>query len=197
MFYYKGAIHFLLTMPKKFLYPATGFSCQLESHRCEANTRTGNQCRRRAVIGSSPALCWNHLLKEKHLRIATSLLANAGKGLFAFDITKDVGEIVFKRGDYIVEYGGEPITQDVLNQRYGIGTAPYGVEVKKGRSFEDGACRRGVGSHSNTFVRNQNARLGIGRGGIVKLYATKVIRNGEEIYVGYGKAYKYAGHVTR
>jgi hypothetical protein len=40
-----------------------------------------------------------------------------------------------------------------------MGTAPYGVEVKKGRSYEDGECRRGIGSHSNTFVRNKNARL--------------------------------------
>ena len=181
----------------KFVYPATGFSCPLESHQCEANTRTGGQCRRRAVIGSSPAVCWNHLLKEKHLRIAPSRIPNAGKGLFAMDPSKDVGEIVFRPKQLIIDYGGQPITQDVLNQRYGHGTAPYGVEVRKGRSYEDGACRRGVGTHANTFVRNQNARLSIGRGGIVKLYATRAIRNGEEIYVGYGKAYKYAGHETR
>ena len=186
-------------MPKTFHYPDTNFSCQLVSHRCEATTRANMQCKRRAVIGSSPHLCWNHLLKLKHLRIAPSLMPNAGKGLFALDPSREEGFILFRPKQLIITYGGEQIDQRELNDRYGEGTAPYAVEVSKRRGlYEDGACGRGVGANVNTFTRHQNARLGIGQGGATKLYATKVIRNGDEIYVSYGRGYHgFADHYTR
>lgn len=184
-------------MPKTFHYPATGFSCRLESHRCEALTKMGDQCLRRAVIGSFPALCWNHLLKNKHLRIAPSHLPNAGKGLFVMDPSKAERSIIFRPNQLIIEYGGENIDLEELNKRYGEKTAPYGVEVKQDVKYEDAACQRGVGAISNTYPRHQNAVLKKGRGDVIKVYATKNIRNGDEIYVPYGRGYRFEEHETK
>jgi hypothetical protein len=183
-------------MPKRFTFPTTGFSCMLSSHQCEATNRNGHRCRRRTVIGVG--LCWNHLLSIKHLRIKESSVENSGLGLFAMNSAMPENAIVFKKGEMIIEYGGEDIDIEELNNRYQDRTAPYGVQKKKDSTYNDSACVRGIGSNANTQVGKQNARLGIGAGDIVKVYATKNIRNNTEIFLAYGNSYnKFEEHVTR
>ena len=57
----------------------------------------------------------------------TSTIPHGGKGLFAFDKTKENNEIVFKKGTVICEYGGEFITYDELDDRYGDYTGPHAI----------------------------------------------------------------------
>ena len=87
-----------------------------------------------------------------HLRIDTSTIKKGdrsiGKGLFAAGIP---GSIVFCKGEVVVYYGGNKLTTEQMNKRYGEFTAPYGLEVgKKGEEVVyDGVCDRGVGNLVN------------------------------------------------
>jgi hypothetical protein len=161
----------------------------LACERCQGKTKGGNQCSRKTCIGSG--WCYIHLLNEKQLKIQTSAIPNAGKGLFAMDKTKAANAIVFKVGAKIIEYDGELVDSDTLEDRYGDETAPYGIHINRDR-FEDGALHRGVGTLVNQSPRAAmtNARFGVSRNRIV-LFATKNIRNGQEVYVRYGGEYRF------
>ena len=184
-------------MPKKFRFPSTEFECPLASHQCMAITASGTQCRRRTVIGVD--LCWNHLLKLKHLRIKRSIIPHAGLGLFASDPSRPADAIIFRPKQMIVDYEGEDIDIHELNRRYDEETGPYAVERIENRAYQDGACERSVASNINRSslgLRN-NARLGKGRHGYIRVYAAANIRNGQEILVSYGRTYRMAEHSTR
>lgn len=182
---------FLVNQPGQV--PALAFSCKLQCVRCDGTTAKGARCKRRVCIGTP--YCPAHLKKEMNLNIADSLLAGAGKGLFAYDPDDpDGNEIVFRPKDVIVQYDGEIISEAELGERYGEHTAPYGLQEKYGVMYtEDGACRRGAGTLANHKPHSQaNAKLSFGSGRRrFQLVATKNIRNGQEIYVSYGRAYKF------
>lgn len=163
------------------------FRTKLESIQCKDKRKNGQQCKNKTVMGSSH--CYSHLLYKHSLRIKESNLLNAGLGLFAIDaMNKDDNAIIFRKGDTIIEYAGEIIDEEELEERYADKTAPYTVAISKD-VYEDAAKIRGVGALANTHPRNNNATLSVYRGK-AKLKATKNIRNGEEIYLSYGKAYK-------
>jgi hypothetical protein len=131
---------------------------------------------------------WMVLYKHK-LRIKRSELLNSGLGLFAMDpMNSDDHTVLFKKGDTIIEYAGEIIDIEELENRYDNKTAPYTVQISK-NVFEDGAAVRGVGTLANTNPRHNNAKLSIYRGKAT-LKATKNIYNGDEIYLSYGRSYK-------
>lgn len=184
-------------MPKKFKFfkpheinPV--FECELESTRCTGTKANGQQCTKRSVIGVP--FCWIHLLKDRHLRIKDSNIQGAGKGLFAIDKSRPVGEILFRKNDKITNYDGEILTREILTQRYGEYTAPYGVEVNYNHNiYEDGACKRGVGNLVNHQSQAQtNAKLSTNKNrNRIILIATKNIRNGQEIFVNYGSDYAF------
>ena len=165
------------------------FRGSLACERCQGKTKGGNQCSRKTCIGTG--WCHTHLLNEKHLRIQTSSIPNAGKGLFALDETKAPGEIIFKIGAKLIEYNGELVDSATLEERYGDETAPYGIHINRDR-FEDGAIHRGVGTLVNQSItaNKTNARFGVSRNRIV-LFTTKNIRNGQEIFVRYGNEYRF------
>jgi hypothetical protein len=175
------------------------FNGQLQSLQCEFIKKDGERCRRRCVIGLP--CCHSHLPIKYHVQVRNSLLVDGGKGLFAYDRTKEPNEIVFKgarttrhskvSGDRICPYYGEMLNTEQMDARYKHHTAPYGIEVKSGR-FEDGALERGVGSLINHKPRGQaNCEFTVsGNPGRVFLRAVKNIRNGEELYVSYGRGYK-------
>ncbi len=163
------------------------FRTQLKSFRCSDITKKGVQCKRHCVIGSS--YCRTHLAYNHHLTIKKSNIPNAGLGLFAFDpMRSDSREVLFKPGDKIASFSGEIIDRDELEERYDGHTAPYPVAISK-NVFEDGAKYRGIGSLANTLVGRNNATFSVYRGK-ASLKCTKTIRNGDEIYVAYGKSYK-------
>ncbi len=139
--------------------------------------------------------CFQHLRKYKHLRIGTSTLAGAGKGLFAYDKAKGVNDIVFKEGEEIIPYDGELIDEEELDNRYTEHyTAPYGIEISKIKDlYEDGALHRGVGSlvnHAN--MSKADVRFSITKKDRVVLRATKAIRNNQELFVNYGREYRFS-----
>jgi hypothetical protein len=100
-------------------------------------------------------------------------------------------EVVFRAGDIIIEYDGEKVPNDDLDERYGDYTAPYGL--KHGSNVEDGACRRGAGTLANHAPRSRaNARYSFStRDKVFRLVATKNIRNNKEIFCFYGTDYHF------
>ena len=177
------------------------FECNLESLKCLAIKKDGHRCKNHCVIGTP--LCWVHLLYQKNLRIKPSTVHEFGKGLFALNPKLPADTIMFRKGDTIAEYNGQRIDERTLIQRYGGYTAPYGVELKK-NTYIDAACLRGVASLAN-HTNNQrllNAKLVQVYTTLpqtIKLKATKNIRNNTEIWINYGRAYRFnknAEHYT-
>ena len=167
----------------------TLFRAKLHSIQCEANTKAGIRCKRKCVIGSP--FCNVHLKYDHDLQIKKSLIPNAGKGLFAIDPhDKNGHEVIFKKGDTIANYNGEIIDRNELINRYGDGeeTAPYAIQISQNR-FEDASIIRGIGSLANTKANHNNSTISLSRG-FARLKATKNIRNGDEIYLSYGRAYR-------
>jgi len=163
------------------------YRTKVESLQCIETTKKGSRCKRRCVIGSP--VCCTHLSYAYNLKIKPSNIPNAGKGLFAYDpLSGDPNEVLFNREETICQYKGEIIDKDELIRRYANKTAPFAIGVSA-NSFEDGARVRGIGSLANTNPGNNNATLSIYRGR-ASLKATKPIRNGEEIYLSYGREYK-------
>ena len=189
-------------MPYVFKFFISGtlvFEAALVSERCRGITKEGHRCKRMTVIGKG--LCYNHLLKEKNLRIKQSTVRGLGKGLFALDNNQSRDEIVFKKGEKIIEYGGEVLTSEELDDRYEDYTAPYGLEVNKSKNiYEDGALERGIGTLCNHSVQKANARFSVNRNNKVSLVATKNIKNNSEIFIDYGTDYGFnepTRHMTK
>ena len=95
------------------------FQGRLQSIRCTSTGKKG-PCRNRAVFGAP--LCWQHLLRDKSLRIKPS---EFGKGLFAQSRTSQPGDTVFRRGQTVIAYEGQELTVRDLESRYKTHTAPY------------------------------------------------------------------------
>lgn len=134
-------------------------------------------------------MCWQHLMKAKGLRLKASGIPGAGKGLFAMDDGLPSGTLMFKKGQMVVEYDGQVIDQKELVQRYGDFTAPYGIQATA-VLYEDGACRRGVGTMVNHSKR-ANVKFYRGAQNRIKLRAMKHIYNGQELLVNYGREYNF------
>jgi hypothetical protein len=163
------------------------FRTQVQSLQCQDTAKTGKQCKRRSVIGSP--YCSAHLAYKHHLKIEESNITNAGKGLFAVDpLSSNPNDIIFKKGSNIVEYTGEIINGEELNDRYQDKTAPYTVQLNKDK-FIDGAKIRGVGSLANTKPNHNNATISVYRSK-ASIKASKNIKNGDEIYLSYGRSYR-------
>lgn len=165
----------------------TVFSGKLVSLQCTAHKKNNAQCKRKCVIGTP--YCYTHLMYNEHLRIKESTIPNTGFGLFAMDPMAEPDEIIFKSGKKITQYHGEIIDIDELIERYGNKTAPYTIEIREDDLYEDGAIERGVGAIANTKPNHNNATISIYRGR-ASLKASKNIRNGEEIFLSYGRSFK-------
>ena len=168
----------------------TMFDCYVNAYICKAINKNGTNCKRTTTIGTP--YCYTHLLYNKHLKIKQSTIPNAGKGVFAINPKKAVGEIIFRRGDTIAPYRGELLTDAELDDRYADYTAPFGLNISKNYN-RDGACDRGLGSLINhkpaqnanvKFVANHQNKTAF-------VKATKNIRNGDELFVNYGTNYLF------
>jgi hypothetical protein len=160
------------------------FDGQLISEQCVAINKNGSRCKNNVVIGVD--MCHVHKKSILHLTIKKSNIPNAGSGLFCHD-PKNKG-IVFKKGNKICDYNGEIIDNSVLNERFHNGNADYVVQLYN-KLYEDASLRRGIGSLSNRS-KHVNARLSIKKNNQAQLLATKNIRHGDEIYIGYGRSYR-------
>ena len=173
---------------------AVAFQCNLNCSQCIANTATGARCKRRVCIGTP--YCFSHISPALQLKIAPSTIPQAGKGVFAFNKNKGANAVIFEPRDIICVYGGEFISKNELDNRYGDYTAPYGIEVNH-NLMQDGACTRSAGSlfnHKNRrtdnnaefYTSTQNPGLHPRQ---IKIRATKRIRNNQEIFIHYGNQY--------
>jgi hypothetical protein len=178
-----------------FHYPNHEYDVQLQSWQCAHLKPDDTYCKRRVVIGLP--LCYQHTASDYKLKIKESSIPNAGLGLYAYDKTKEIGDIVFdfnnrtKKGVKICPYFGEVIDEPTLISRYGQYTAPYGIKLNNGL-YEDGARERGIGSllnHKNKI--HCNCKFSVGRDNRIYIVSTKKIKNGDELFVNYGRDYKF------
>ena len=160
------------------------FDAQMSTERCTYMKKNGEQCKNNVIIGQP--YCWIHERIGNNLKIARSLIEDAGLGLFAWNGTGN-RDVVFKKGEIICPYYGEIIDEEELIRRY---AAPYGIEIKAHEIYEDAALQRGIGSLVNHWPRKKNVRFSVSRQKRVNVVALKKIRNGEELYASYGKEYK-------
>lgn len=169
--------------------------------QCHASVANGKRCQRKTCLDSE--YCGIHLKKSFHVVISKSRIPNAGMGLFCWtskniaDQEKKKGASpVFKKGKFIVNYGGHMLRTTVLDKLYDykIGnkkiepTAPYTIKTVDDNKVIDGICKRQAGAFANDSkgtAYESNAE--IREDG--KLYATRDIYKGDEIYVEYGNDY--------
>ena len=173
-----------------FHTPDGHFDAPLQCYQCRHVSADGRQCRNRVCIGLF--LCHIHSKKVLHLRKSPSQIPGAGTGLFAHDSSQGPNEIVFARDQFICEYNGEEIDRDELIERYGDYTAPYGLEINR-HHFVDGSTVRGIANlintNRNTHFRT-NCEMNLAENGVVRIRATQPIRNGQELLMSYGRAYR-------
>jgi hypothetical protein len=175
------------------------FQHQLATERCIGTSKTNQRCRRLVTIGINQ--CFQHM---SNLKIKSSMIDNAGKGLFAYNKSRPNDAILFKPNDKIVDYLGDRIDNNELNQRYGDHTAPYALKINN-NLYIDPATRRGIGSlankpdnnNPNPLLRQSNAKFSVNaRNHTASLKATKNIRNNQEILTSYGRAYVLQDNYT-
>lgn len=180
-------------MPARFSYSIDNepkFACDLISEQCSAIKTDGQRCKCRTLM--STPFCHIHLKSIKHLVVKPSTIPQAGKGLFVCAAKQEPNAIIFRKGDTIVEYGGELLDYDETERRYGSKTAPYTLKIKED-VYLDAACRRSIGSICNSNQGHNNARLSVNtQHNTASVKAIKNIRNGAEIFCSYGAAYKFA-----
>ncbi len=164
------------------------FEGDLEKHQCIGLSKNGQQCRRHQFLNLP--YCFMHMKSVLHLKVKTSTIENAGKGLFADNGSND-NEIVFRKDDIICKYCGDDINENELVDRYGDYTGAYAIQVKN-NLYEDAALYRGVGSmvnHTNNKTKI-NCRFSTNYREIT-IKATKNIRNGSELLISYGNEYLF------
>ena len=191
------------------------FDGKLKSDQCTELTARGQRCTKRCQMGLS--FCWIHLLNDLNLRYKLSndiqdLCGNFIKGLFAIkpNIQPIEGNVVFSfdeladeaagqhGGTNICNYNSEVISKRKLTRRYRHGTAPYAIENRTTRKFEDGALRRGVGSLINHSDNPDLVNCEIvvypdssQRRGQLYIRSTKHIMNNTELLCNYGNEYEF------
>ncbi len=69
------------------------------------------------------------------------------------------------------------------------------MELHK-KVFEDASVIRGIGALINHFPSKANCRLSINRNNRCVIVASKNIRNGDELYLNYGRQYKLHENVV-
>ena len=127
------------------------WKCRLQCIQCIAKNRDGSRCKRTVCIGLP--FCSVHMKRELRLKISTSTIAAAGKGLFAYDPSVGAQGVVFPEDSIIVEYAGERLTHDQTEARYvDETTTPYAFNngrTNNRRFVVDAACIRGIGAMIN------------------------------------------------
>lgn len=200
-------------MPYHYTYNCsegpTSISKPLACDTCQYN-KDNRRCQRRVCIGLP--YCWQHSVQVYHVRVKTSQIS--GKGLFVDlpsrlrNANGNANAPPFRADDLICPYNGVRVSAQHIHDEYpGDCVAPYAW--CSGRSCEDAAAKRGIGSLANGEgaagnTVGTNARLiqftsrlrnnykGGGPAPRAKqlwLQATKDIHNGEEIIVKYGESY--------
>lgn len=166
------------------------FDGKLESLQCLFIKVNGEQCLKHCVIGLP--FCCIHTKIAYKLVIKPSTIPDAGLGVFVQDNKLEPNAIVFKKGQLRFPYYGKVINEAELIDRYGGYTAPYGIKLNKGL-YEDGALMRGIGTLVNhqTNARS-NCKFALNpKTNLINITNTKALRSGEELFVNYGRIYRF------
>lgn len=160
----------------------TKFSGKLVRSFCVA-------CGRPVTIGAP--VCAFHLDEVYGVAIQPEpRLGQGQKGLFA---TRR-----FEAGEVIIPYGGELLTSEELEERYGNHTAPYALELSR-NYIQDAALVRSAGAHANHYTGlrvRPNARFWKDQR-VMWLKAIEPIARGEAILVDYGPDYIIGERTSR
>ncbi len=160
----------------------TRWSDAPRTSKWQPRQRVLDQCRQLTRYG---AYCWTHLAKEERLRVKTSSIPGAGRGVFA---TRHIrpGEVIGQytgdllRGDYSSR--SDPNTGGVyylqLNNHLCVDAARTDTHVS--RFIND---PRGTGQRPNCKFAHD------GRTSIVRVRATRHIQPGQELLLSYGRTY--------
>ncbi len=144
--------------------------------------RIPDQCRQLTRFG---AYCWTHLGREEQLRLKTSTIPGAGRGLFALRHIRPGEMIGWYTGDYMrgdfsntddPSTGGTYYLQ--LNNQLCIDAARTDTHVS--RFIND---PRGSGKRANCIFAVD------GRTSLVRVRATRHIQPGQELLLSYGQPY--------
>jgi hypothetical protein len=134
------------------------FSCDIECMQCAGHNVDGRRCSRRSCIGTP--FCWTHAQQLVGVQVKT--FPGMGKGLMVVrkgrgkqQDTKDARPVVFKKGEFIMPYVGEVLSDEEYEARYvrqsEDSLAEYVIEDGAGRHV-DAACRRRLPGIANTVV---------------------------------------------
>ena len=158
-----------------------------ECQRCNAATRSGNQCKNRTCMYSE--FCAVHTRALFDLSLRKSTIRNAGKGLFVHK--------AIKKGAKIAKYTGILKTPAQYNSQ----PSGYGLFISKNRVMDGASTQAAIGRYANS-CRPENKRRGECKGNNAKfainnrttpptvwLRATKNIAAHSEIFIAYGKRY--------
>ena len=176
------------------------FKCKLRSIKCCALKKDGKPCTRNVIQGIF--CCFQHVSNIFNIRIDKSGIVFQGhtmNGLFACDMSKGSNAIVFRKGEEICPYFGEVLTKAQLDERYpGDVTAAYTLQISPDK-FIDAACFMSFGAKSNKPPTGKSStanaalhlppKLHYNYG---RLLAKKNIRNGTEIFLSYGRQYRFS-----
>ena len=194
-------------MPEQYTFQPKTFKCELKCQTCNFSLGPNRCCKVKVCIGIP--YCRYHMQKAVKLEIKNS---EYGKGIFAKAdplprrrrrnapavAPANDRRVVFSSGDEIIEYNGEEITKDELEDRYGKHTAPYALEIDdEERIYEDGACFRSIGTMINHNKRKKNVEFSqTDNGSPIIITATKNILNGDQLYGDYGDDYSFDDKVV-
>ena len=148
--------------------------------QCTGFTVKNVRCRKRTSMTN---LCWIHLGKNLNLRIKTSNIPNAGKGLFAY-------KKPIRKNSKIANYTGRKLTGSQVINKYGDGLAKYAI-CDKGKCVDsnettDDAARYANDARSSRFKNNSFLT---GKNYNFFLKSGKNIKPHQEIFTDYGKEY--------
>jgi hypothetical protein len=191
-------------MPEQYTFQPKAFKCELKCQTCNFLVRPNTCCKVKVCIGIP--YCRYHMQKAVKLEIKNS---EHGKGVFAKadppprrgrNQTRNTGnrQLVFRSGEDIIEYNGEQITKDELEERYGKHTAPYALEMDDHNGiYEDGACFRSIGTVINHNRQRKNVDFSQTHNrSPITITATKNIFNGDQLYADYGDEYSFDENVV-
>jgi hypothetical protein len=185
--------HHILSEPnakKKLLFWYT--NPHVASHVI-VQSRACKRCQKETYILPFCLLC---LQPERKLAIRRSTIEDAGLGVFAVRRTGkrlNPREILFDPGDFVCEYGCSEnlIDDNEVTARYGrISTQPYTYRTEDDRNYDSSGYRT-VGALVNDSYRTCNLPNVefVEASHSVLVCATRIIHDGDELFVKYGLEY--------
>ena len=159
--------------------------------RCEFYKKDGERCRNHTLKGF---YCWLHAKQQYHLHVKKS--ETHGFGLYAEKEKKMEPDLVFKKGQTVANYTGDKIdmSEKELDKLIDNGLDDrYILNVGKDKFINGENPNSSYARFANDAKRTKfknNSKLSVNiKTHTASLKATQPIKNGSEIFVGYGKKY--------